>query len=295
MVTSSLGAPLDPEAVKPVSGGYINKHSENHLDCLVGGHDIIVKQNFAQEVRQFINKIRPLQIASFPGLNTKKMLGGVWTNSENPVLQFPKYLTPSKIPGGPFKDSTIKEAIKKCKDTKYIGFIYGSNNRNYFDKNLSPREGVKMFFKELTMILQDTKFEAVFVSTIFPREADVNDEGELVTNIKEFNNILLAPQSKYDKDFKIWINSENSEKRLLKWEIVDMTKNLPYDDIKNDIYFCEQNKTKRYKDKIHVNGKVLFKFYKKLDSAIKKYKIKKHKYNNKKFNSRKRKREEEKA
>lgn len=282
-MTSSLGAPLDPKAVKPVNGEYVLKHSENHLDCLVGGHKILDKKNFAKEVKEFINNIRPLEIVSFPGLNTKRLLGGVWTDTINPVLKFPTYLTPAEIPGESFKNKTIANVIQQCNDKKYIGFIYGSNNRNFFEKKLPPREGVKMLFKELNVILQNTKFEAVFISTIFPRDADINEKGELMTNIKEFNDILLSPQSKLDNDFKIIINTENDEKRLIKWEVVDITQILPYEDINNDVHFCEQNKTKRRKDKVHVNGKVLFKFYMKLDTAIKKYKRKKYKYRNKKL------------
>ena len=284
-MTSSLGAPLDPKAVKPVSGSYVNKHSASHLDCLVGGHEVINKENFEVEVKTFIDKIRPLKIVSFPGLNTKKLLGAVWTDSTKPILKFPYYLTPSKVPGGSFINKTISSIVQNCNDTKYVGFIYGSNNRNYFDTKLPAKEAVKMLFKELNLILQKTKFETAFISTIFPREADTNENGELITNIREFNDILLNPKSKQQEDFKICIDLENGEKRVMKWEVVDMTGILPYHDIRNEVYFCEQNQHKIYKDKIHVNGKILCKFYKKLDTTIRKSKIKMHHYKNK--NSRK--------
>ena len=265
MITSCLGAPLDPEA---------QIHSPSHLDCLVGGHQIINKEDFKIEVKTFINGIRPLEIVTFPELNTEKLLGAMWKNSNDPVLEFPTNLSPSKISGGPFESKTVPEVIKNGSNYKYIAFIYGSNNRNYFDKNLPPKEGVKMLFRELTLVLQDSEFEAVFISTIFPSEVDVNEDGQLISNIKEFNDILLSPQSKYDEDLKIWIRSKIGEKRLMKWEVVDMTQNLPYNDISNELYFCEQNKTKMSKDKVHVNGKVLFKFYRKLDKTIKIYKKK---------------------
>ena len=87
MFTDSLGFGLDPYALEPsyIDGkiSYERKHSENHLDCLVGtnAHN---PSNFEKDSLEYINKIRPLDIATIYGLDTAKLLGKEWVLDPKP-------------------------------------------------------------------------------------------------------------------------------------------------------------------------------------------------------------------
>ena len=89
MFTSSLGGGLDPYAVKPViikgERKYEQKHIKDHLDCLVATNTA-KPLSFIRDSLTLINKIRPLTIASFPGLNTSKLLGKRWALYPEPHL-----------------------------------------------------------------------------------------------------------------------------------------------------------------------------------------------------------------
>ena len=283
MFTSSLGAGLDPYAVKPVTVDgerkYERKHNKEHLDCLVGTNTS-KPQFFVRDSLNHIQKIRPLAIASFPGLNTNKLLGKRWCLYPEPHLVEVGNAVPTPLPAGKYKGKTIPQVVKSFKDSKIAAIIYGSNNRIYFEKNkhISPEKAVKMFFQELELVFNESQFEMLFISTIFPRGEDLNEKGELISQIKEFNDLLLLPYSRTNPNFKINIKSHDGKEKQLKWDIIDMTDLLVYREMKDPKYFCQLNNYKKFKDLIHVNKKYLSEFYLRLDTKINKYKIIKKRY-----------------
>ena len=71
-----------------------------------------------------------------------------------------------------------------------------------------------MFFQELELVFDESQFEMLFISTIFPRGDDLNEKGEIITQIKEFNDVLLSTYAKTNKKFRLKIKSQGEEKHL---------------------------------------------------------------------------------
>ena len=92
-ISSSSGAALDPDHDKPVTIYSTNKkiikfelkpkHSENHVDCLLGGE---IGQGYKEESLIFWDSIRPADVISVSGLNTQKLLNQEWDENFPPRL-----------------------------------------------------------------------------------------------------------------------------------------------------------------------------------------------------------------
>ena len=271
MLTDSLGGPLDPDNVKAGyhPGTYLPRHSATHVDCLVGGRKGPGYKNASKE---YISDIRPLDIATFSGLNTKKMLGGVWKHAPtmDPPFSFIKKGEPLPIPSGAFEGQTIPGVAQSYNSAPYAAIIYGSNNRDFFNGKYTVEAALSMFFAEMSMVFKGSSFDVVFISTIFPRADDINERGELVTNIKLFNDALLSFIVRRDEKYKIHIRDGDGMDKVLPWVPVDMTSVLPYAEMRNQKYFCGRNLThrKRNPDLIHFKAEYLEAYYCKLDLLI---------------------------
>ena len=270
VVTSSLGGPLDPEAVKPVKGKFISKHSPSHVDCLVGAKE---GPNYKEDCYKYLNKIRPAEVISFSGLNTRKLLGKIWKVSPHSPPTLESCGDPLPIPSGKHENKTVPQVMKNVSGVKFLSIIYGSNNRNFFTLNLPVENVLQMFFTELNLLLGESNFEVVFISTVFPRAEDLSENGEIQTQIKEFNDYFLSHKARSNRKLRIFSKNGGDEERIIRWVPVDMTKHLPYHDMKNEKYYCEKNSYKNNdrKDLTHINAKYLKLFYLELDSTIVKY------------------------
>ena len=244
------------------------KHSSTHVDCLVGAK---LGEGFATDARDYINSIRPLDVISFSGLNTYKMFGGFWNRRDLSFHRHPN-AQPESIPSGAFAGQSVPQAVRGYGASRFAALIYGSNNRKFFDEaKLTVDDALILFFKEMSMLFQGTGFDVVFISTIFPRIDDINERNELRTNVKRFNDELLSVPNRAFK-YHIKITDKDGVERRLHWVPVDMTDVLPYGDIRNLKYFCEENSNRRKKDRVHVNATYLEIYYRKLDEAINRYK-----------------------
>lgn len=262
MWTSSLGVGLQASGVKSDGrGGYARKHLEDHVCCLVGGQE---GPGFEKRSEKYINKIRPLDIATYPGLKTGSLLGGYW-DKEIP-LKFVKNTAPARIPSGVFEGKTIPELVRGYTASPFAAVIYNSNNRTYLHQGFSVELAYKMLLAEIRMVFEGSDLEAVFISTIFPRREDIDSQGRVVTNIEALNNLLLNNDRRSENP--ITIHDSQGREKFLKWVPVDMTDVLPYEGMRSRKYFC---KTRR-PDFIHVNATILETFYRKLDKCIYRYK-----------------------
>lgn len=281
MVTSSLGGPLDHTATKknPFGPGYSQKHRADHTDCLVGGRP---GKGYGQASVAYINNIRPLDILTFSGLNTYKLFGGKWKRDPEdpchpPVLKCGPRDKPQSIPSGPYKGQVVPDVVRSYRASPFAAIIYGSNNRVFFDnKCFSVEEALGMFFMEIGKLFEGSSFHVVFVSTIFPRADDIDENGNVITNVEKFNDLLLNQKTRTSRKYLLRIRDSAGVDRVLPWVPVDMTKELPYEEMHNLEYFCNLNgrKIKRGKnpDLIHVNAMVLEKYYRKLDECIDNFK-----------------------
>ena len=247
---------------------YVDKHSSDHLDCLVGGRP---GSDFAEAAKAYIDSIRPLDVISFSGLNTEKMLGGFW---EKRTLAFrrPRNATPWPIPSGAFAGQTVPQAVQSYSSSRFAALIYGSNNRVFFDNTFSVDDAFSMLFQEITMLLQGSAFDVIFISTIFPRADDLDECNRIKSNVKLFNDKMLSLVNRRCDRYKISIKNRDGVDQVVHWVPIDMTDVLPYHEMHNQKYFCEKNLRKRNTDQIHVNAKYLEVYYRKLDAAIQKYK-----------------------
>ena len=281
MITSSLGGSLDINAIKPIKDKFVQKHSEDHIDCLVGAK---TAQYFKEESTAFISNIRPLKILSVSGLNTFKLFGGNWKLNKNGEAELnpdesKMYRIPREYNVPEYLNKTVLEVVKSYEGgSKFAAVIYGSNNRHWFYGKFTIGEIADMLFFELKNLFDSTEFEVVFISTIFPRGEDLNEKGEVVSMVKEFNEYLLSEKTRCSFNRRIFINNKKGERVLLRWEIVNMTEELPYEEMKSLKYFCEKNITKKpmFQDFVHVNSTYLEKYYQKLDKQIQEFKEKKH-------------------
>ena len=121
------------------------------------------------------------------------------------------------------------------------------------------------------MLFKGSYVDVVFIATIFPRAEDINKSGQLVTNIKAFNDLLLLPKSCTAWKFHIRFRDGSGITKLLKWSPVDMTADLPYHEMRDERFYCINNLKKKNPDKTHLNALYLEVFYKKLDSCISKF------------------------
>ena len=130
-----------------------------------------------------------------------------------------------------------------------------------------------MFFEELNSLLCESNFEAVFISTVFPRAEDLSENGEIQIQIKEFNDYFLSHKARSNRKFRIISKFGGDEERIIRWVPVDMTKQLQYHEMRDYKYYCKKNgyKTNSRKDLIHINAHYVKFFYLELDSTIVKY------------------------
>ena len=252
------------------AGGH-PRHGPNHIDCLVGGEKSL---DFKRKATDYIYKIRPLAIATFSGLNTRKMLGGKWIPqpNRNPPFTYRSVGRPLTVPSGTYSGKTVPDVARSYVSSPYAAILYGGNNRSFFNKTYTTEAALLMFFKEMSLVFNGSSFDVVFISTILPRGADIKN-GILDTNIKCFNDGLLSFPVRRDPKFKIHIRDRSGTDRILPWVPVDMTEALPYDKIliHPEKYFCEKNRSSRHPDYTHFNATHLETFYRKLDKAISKY------------------------
>lgn len=251
---------------------YVEKHSESHLCCLVGGKK---GPDFREEAQKYINSIFTVEVVSFPGLNTRKLLGMKW--EYNP-LRLVHTGEPSPIPGGKHEGLTVPEVVSKFSSSKTLAIIYSSNNRNFFDGTVSVENALFMFFAELNILLQNCNFENLYISTIFPRGEDVSENGGLVSQISEFNYALLLEKTRYLEKYKIFGKNEQGSRKMIQWVPINMVETLPYGEMRNLKFYCSNNyKKPHYKrDLTHVNAVYLELFLRKLkDTYIKNVRTKK--------------------
>ena len=270
LISSSLGGPLDPWTVKPIIENkkrvFYPKHTKSHIDCLVGGKEV---PNFQDRAQEYIDSIIPLAGVSFTGLNTVKLLGKRWQYSP---LQLVSTGEPSPLPGGKHKGETVPQIINKSKE-KYLAIIYGSNNRYFYDGTVSVENAMNMFFTELNILLENSTFEAVFIATIFPRSADIDQNNNVISNVKKFNEMFLSHRTRTIEKYFIYGKNDKGERRAIRWIPVDMTDTLIYSEMKELKYYCCKNykKPSNRHDLTHINAVYLEIYLKKLSNAVLKY------------------------
>ena len=275
-----MGAALDPDYLKPVPIYSSNnklvkfelkpKHSETHVDCLLGGE---IGRGYKAESINFRDNIRPADVISVSGLNTQKLLNQEWDKNFPPKL-VPLNTMPYIISHGKFKNNTIIDVVKNYSDAKYICLLYGSNNRNFFNHTYPPEIAVDMLFTEIKMLLKESAFEAVFISCIFPGSRDCVNQ-KLTSNVKIFNELLLSEKSRREQKYVI----KGKNNKIIKWVPIPIQNILPYENIHELKYFCSKNYflPKSKQDLVHINAKYLTLFYCQLDLAIDNFKISHHK------------------
>ena len=251
---------------------FVEKHKPQHTCCLVGAQP---GPEFRTTSEIFLNNIRPYEIISIPGLNTRKLFGLKWQNGEPPFLKQAGEAEP--IPYGNYKNKNLVEVVQTYEKSKFAALLYGSNNRNYFESEVDPFVAFTMFFDEIKKLFEKSNFESLFISTIFPGSRDINRRGEYVTTIKNFNEILLSRKTRTMQKFVLKTVNQNKIERTLHWTPIDMTDSLKYNEINHSKYFCSKNSY----DKIHFNKKYSQIFFEKLDESIKNYIYSQHKNKNK--------------
>merc|ERR1711972_1269047 len=112
------------------------------------------------------------------------------------------------------------------------------------------------------------------IATIFPRGEDLNDQNEVITHVKEFNEMLTSYHVRTYRDFEI----KKVDGHNLKWRIVDMTDIFVYEKMKEEKYFCQKNHGRKEKDFIHFNKNYLNAFYRRLDQEIQNYRKRRQKH-----------------
>lgn len=249
-------------------------HEINHQCCLIlpqpSGSPLQTPYiDFKEESKNYIRNIcekvwydspvpksecPTLATISFPGLNKHK----IYSKTE--------------IPGGPYRDMSLKSALQSFRLAKISSLILSSNDGKWLFK-LPPYAAVKEFFKVIEYLYDGTNFEVLFISTMFPRREFYSCKGELKmgdldgfykSGVKEFNDALLSVKGM--KDFEIRIKNREGKRVVLKQRVVDMTKILEYDQMYNINMYCA-----RSGDGKHIKGVYSQRCLEQIYSAVKEY------------------------
>ena len=249
------------------TGRWREYHSNYHQCCLVlpqplrstGVRSEILKEEsktFMENICQNVWDQSPhtqipcpnIVTISFPGLNTYKIKSN------------------KLIPGGDFKGYSIKQSLQHFKNATMSSLIFGSNDWKKLFKN-NAEEAVSKFFDIIQDIYNNTNFNIVFISTIFPRkEMLVADENVYRCNVQEFNDCLINKIG--IKELRI----KNLDGKLvvLKWRIINMSEVLAYEKMISPKMYCNI-----CRNQIHIQGIYSQKFLELLIQAIKCYKTSK--------------------
>ena len=178
---SSHTRAADPDGVKfnKFSGRYVPHHTRTHQDCLIlpqpSGY---FQQNIATEAKNYIkNKFGNVTTISFPGLDKTKI------NSNR------------KVPGGSFKGTPIKTALRSFKNSRICLLILGSNDWRYLT-SMPPEEAVMDFLHQIKSLLNYTNFSIVVLTTLFPRIEMYDSNNVIDPKVIKFNEFLLSVKGK---------------------------------------------------------------------------------------------------
>ena len=221
---------------------YIPYHNLQHQCCLVlpqpSGSPAMT--SFKEESEMYIKAKYPdvdLTTISFPGFSKRKLQSGV------------------TIPGGFCKGLTMNEALQRYKHATLSSLIFGSNDWKWLFK-YTPQEAIMKFLDLVQGLYNNTNFETVFISTMFPRREFYSPDGRLwegrwgddyKMGVKEFNDAILSAPGQ--RKFEIKIKNLAGKDVLLRYKIIDMTKDLPYDKMFDMDVYCQKSR-----DGTHVRG-----------------------------------------
>ena len=180
--------------------------------------------NFHSDASKYIENILPIEVASFPGLS--------FTNIS--------YKT------SPYYGLTVKEYLQKF-NSKFSAVIFGVNSPSIFYK--SETEIFQSYTNLFKDLYKDTKFEFIFLSTVFPQRKDLYNE-PLFKGKSNFNQYLNTYSG--TPTFDVEVKDSDGGSHVIKIVTVNMTEILPPLKMNESHFYCKDNA-----DGVHFNARYL--------------------------------------